>query len=126
MTRTHTLIASIALIGTALSAAPALADNSGFDVEYRRQQERIDQGVRNGSLTRHEAIGLRDEQNRIATMIDRARRDGRVDPYERGEIDRAQAAASAHIYREKHDAEARPVRYGWWHRNYEAGPRRWW
>jgi hypothetical protein len=126
MTRTHALIAAMALIGTSLNAVPAFADVGGYDLEYRRQQERIDQGLRNGSLTRSEAVALRDEQNRIANLIQRARRDGRVDRYERGEIERAQAVASRHIYAEKHDVNARPTPYRWWQRFSEGGPRRSW
>ncbi len=86
----------------------------------------LENGIRNGSLTYREAATLREEQHRITRMIVRAREDGRVDPYERSEIERAQVQARAHIYREKHDAEVAPRRYGWWHRTGYDGHSRWW
>jgi uncharacterized membrane protein YebE (DUF533 family) len=115
------LIAAV-LAATTLTALPAFADS--FDAEFNAQQERIARGVRSGQLNRSEVATLRAEQDRIQYMIHNARRDGRVNPYERREIERAQAAASQHIYAEKHDADVSPRRYGWWHRG--EGFRRWW
>ena len=117
------IAASLALAVSTL-AAPAFADYTSIDAEFHSQRARIEQGIRSGQITRHEAAGLRAEQDRIAHMIARARVDGRVDPYERREIEQAQAAASRHIYAEKHDSEiVRTVeapRHRFWHRPY------WW
>ena len=124
MTSTRSITFSLALALIPLAALPAAADS--FDVEARAQHERIENGIRNGSLTYREAATLREEQHRITRMIVRAREDGRVDAYERREIARAQAEASAHIYREKHDTEGTPRRYGWWHRTGYDGHSRWW
>ncbi len=124
MTSTRSMTFSLALALIPLAALPAAADS--FDVEARTQHERIENGIRNGSLTYREAATLREEQHRITRMIVRAREDGRVDHYERREIARAQAEASAHIHREKHDAEVAPRRYGWWHRTGYDGHARWW
>jgi hypothetical protein len=116
---TKTRIIAAALVLSALSV-PALADN---------QDRRINQGIRSGELTRSEATSLRAEQARIDALEARARRDGRVDPYERQEIARARQNASRNIYAEKHDRESarhggyRP--YRWWNR-YEGHGRRWW
>jgi Spy/CpxP family protein refolding chaperone len=127
MTHTLTLAAAFVVAASTLMAAPAFADVGNVDAEYRSQNERIVRGIREGSLTRSEAVSLRAEQDRIAHMIERARRDGRIDPYERREIEGAQAVASRRIYAEKHDAEAQPQRrYGWWHRPLDGGQRRWW
>jgi uncharacterized membrane protein YebE (DUF533 family) len=88
---------------------PAFAA-SDIDTELRSQHQRIADGVRSGQLTRSEAIQLQAEQDRIAAQIRRARSDGRIDPYERREIEQAQAVASRHVYAQKHDSEvqARP------------------
>jgi hypothetical protein len=70
--RSTTLALAIALIP--LATLPAAADT--FDVEARTQHERIERGVRNGSLTHREAEALREEQGRIYRLIARAR--GRI------------------------------------------------
>ena len=131
MTSPRMFAASLALVASTLIAAPAFAhDGSSIEREFNSQQSRIEQGVRSGQLTYREAAVLRGEQDHIATLIARARRDGFIDHHERTEIEHAQAAASQHIYAEKHDAEVNtaPVRrFGWWHRvNDEGFGRRWW
>ena len=117
---------TIAVVTLAATAAPVLADDnqSSVEVEFQRQHDRIEDGIRTRQLTRHEVTMLRDEQDTIARMIARARSDGRIDPFERREIAKAQAVASNHIYAEKHDVEvaAAPVvrREGFWRRHH------WW
>lgn len=113
MTIRKALLASIAVLG-AFTAVPAFADD--IDATRYRQQDRIQQGRASGQLTRSEYIELEREQARIGAMIHRARADGRVDPYERRQIAAAQDEASRHIWREKHDAEARGHRP--WFRRY--------
>ncbi len=126
MIYTRNLAAAFVVAASTLIAAPAFADIGNVNAEFRSQNERIARGVRNGSLTRNEVVSLRAEQDRIARLIERARRDGRVDRFELREIEGAQAVASRHIYAEKHDADAQPQRrYGWWHRAYDGGQRRW-
>lgn len=114
------IAAAIALATVTAAAAPAFAYESAIEAEFQAQHDRIERGIRSGAITRREAIELRSEQDRIARMIARARFDGRVDPYERREIEQAQAIASRQIYAEKHDADvAGPVvrhGYGFWHR----------
>jgi uncharacterized membrane protein YebE (DUF533 family) len=117
------IAASLALAATTL-AAPAFADYTAIDAEFQAQRGRIEQGIRSGQITRHEAVSLRAEQDRIARLIARARSDGRVNPYERREIEQAQAVASQRIYAEKHDREnvrtAEAPRHRFWQRP------RWW
>jgi uncharacterized membrane protein YebE (DUF533 family) len=130
MTSPRMIAASLALAASTLIAAPAFAyEGTGIAREFSAQQTRIEQGVRSGRLTYREAAILRGEQDRIAGMIARARRDGFIDRHERSEIERAQASASQHIYAEKHDRQAapHPRRFGWWHRTSDEGyGRRWW
>ena len=49
-----------------LATAPAFADR--VDARQARQADRIEHGIRNGSLTRQEAARLKAEQERIAAM----------------------------------------------------------
>jgi uncharacterized membrane protein YebE (DUF533 family) len=120
---------ALALATVTLAAAPSFADSnrSVVEIEFQNQHDRIERGISSRQITRHEATLLRDEQTKIAQMIARARVDGRIDPYEMREIEKAQAVASKHIYAEKHDREvaeapsAHRPGYGFWHR-----PHRWW
>lgn len=115
-----------------IAAAPAFADR--IDARQNRQADRIEQGLRDGSLTRNEAARLRAEQGRIAEMERHAERDGRISAAERARIEAAQRAASRNIYSERHDFENR--RHGWfrWGRyggrrafdDHSYRNRRWW
>ncbi len=110
---TRTILGTAAIM-TAFIAGPAFA--GVIDKRQDNQEKRIEQGVRSGQLTRHEAARLEAGQARIAAMERRAKADGHVDPWERRQISAAQNRASRDIYREKHDGESR-----WTHRW-----RRWW
>ena len=68
-------------------------------------ERRIDQGVRSGSLTRHEAARLYRGQRQLNSMVYRARADGRVSPRERAGLERAMERQSRRIFRQKHDAQ---------------------
>ena len=131
MTSPRMIAISTLIAAFTLMAAPAFAHDA-IEVEFNSQQARIEQGIRTRQLTFREAALLRGEQDKIATMIARARRDGHIDSYERREIERAQAVASRHIYAEKHDAEVAPAqqprRWGWWNRidDRDGSVRRWW
>jgi hypothetical protein len=122
MHSSRTLLFSLVMAASTISAPPTFAhgiDNGDtIDREFRSQRDRIEQGIRTRALTFGEATRLRSEQNKIATMIARARLDGRIDPYERREIVAAQAIANKHIYAEKNDSAVAspPRRAGWWHR----------
>lgn len=100
---------------TALSLSAALSTAASADQIDRRQstqQERIQQGVRSGQITRGEYVKLEAEQARIAAMERRAKADGHVDRREAAAIGRAQNEASRDIYRESHDSQKRW--YKWW------------
>lgn len=68
-----------------------------------RQNVKINQGVRNGSLTRAEARQLHRQQARIHQMKRMARADGRVTPMERHRIHMAERRADVAIYHKKHN-----------------------
>jgi hypothetical protein len=72
--------------------------------QARNEQYRINEGVRDGSLTRGETYRLEREQRDIHRDIRRAyRNDGYINPYERANIRREERLASRDIYRDKHN-----------------------
>jgi len=91
--------------------------NGGWDGNRPRGAERrdawndrrIDNGVRDGSLTRGEAGRLDHGQNRIDRYQANARSDGRVSPQERGRIDHMQNNQSQRIYNARHNERTQPA-----------------
>ncbi|NBW13456.1 MAG: hypothetical protein EBR82_36155, partial [Caulobacteraceae bacterium] len=67
---------------------------------------RIDQGVRNGSLSRREATRLRAEFNSLARLEANYRRGG-LSAWERADLDRRFDRLSAQIRYERHDRDNR-------------------
>ncbi len=72
-----------------------------------QQMDRIQAGLRAGSLTRSEYRELMQEQNRIRVMEQRFLADGSLDKREFERLDRALDSASRNIRDEKHDRQAR-------------------
>ena len=116
---TLALIATGSLSGIGAAHADWYSWNARNDVDARRHEQlsRIERGVRDGSLTRHEARELIAEQKHIADVERNARSDGRLDATERARLKVLQDNASRHIYAERHDSEA-AYRQPWY--------RRWW
>ena len=98
-------------------------DGRGYDRDYRGGRDdyrgwqsinqrqahldrRIDQGVRNGQLSRREAVRLRAEFNQIARLEARYRRDG-LSQWERADLDRRFDRLSAQIRYERRDRDGR-------------------
>ena len=100
------LLAASALAGAALPAAAAPWTN--INQRQASLDQRIDQGVRNGSLTRREAAGLRAEFQGIARLEYRYRRTGGgLQGWERADLDRRFNILSAKIRYERHDRDDR-------------------
>lgn len=99
------LLAASALASAAMPAAAAPWAN----INQRQAQldHRIDQGVRNGSLTRREAVNLRAEFQGIARLENRYRRTGGLQRWERTDLDRRFNVLSAKIRYERHDRDDR-------------------
>jgi len=88
----------------AVVAAAGSAQAAHVDRREGRQAARIADNVRDGDLTRHETARLSAEQARIRREEARYRRDdGRLDAWERRELQREQDQASRHIRRQAHD-----------------------
>lgn len=110
----HTILAA-AILTAATSAASAYGSSTReVDARQHRQMERIEEGRRNGSITRREYEALMAEQRRIQAIESQATRDGRVTYHEREVLRRAQNEASRHIREESTDYERRRRGWGWW------------
>jgi len=88
-----------------------LRSGNGIDRLQHRQQVQIRQGVRDGSLTSHEARRLQGEQRRIAALERHYRADGMLTRTERRNLRGELQHASRHIYNQSHDNDRRDRRY---------------
>lgn len=77
------------------------------NARQQRQMARIQEGIRSGSLNRHEFRELMHEQRRIREMEQHFLADGLLDRREFGRLDHALDIASHNIRDEKHDRQAR-------------------
>lgn len=102
MTRGFLLGAITALVAVPVSAQTA---TPGIDARQERQQQRIEQGLASGELTKREAARLEREQARIERHEAAAKADGVVTREERRQLHREQHRASRHIAKEKHDRQ---------------------
>ena len=106
MSRTAAHTALAALMAAAFPFG-ALAQNAGnIPNMFERnvyQQQRIEQGLRDGSLTVQEAARLERGQASVSQMESRALADGRLTDAERARISAAQNRQSAAIERERND-----------------------
>ena len=131
MTRTSRIHSrSLVLTAALLVAGAASASAQGWgwggwgsrpseiDARQYRQNERIDRGLRDGTITPREAAGLYAQQRHIAEAERRAKWDGYVDPYERARLRAMQNGASRSIASERHDFEGRNAAFDrpWWRR----------
>lgn len=79
----------------------------GFKARQIQQQQRIQQGVASGEITRKEAVRLQAQQLNIKRAKRLAKADGIVTPVERAVIKHEQRQVSVAIYRQKNDAQSR-------------------
>lgn len=92
---------------SALAAAtvvPAVASAQSINQRQYRLEHRIDQGVRNGSLSRGEAYRLHAHLRETARLEYRYRRDG-LSGWERADLDRRFDRISAAIRYERRDRD---------------------
>lgn len=86
------------------------------------QQLRIEQGVRNGNITRPELKKLKKEQRHIAKYKRQAQRDHRLTRHEARRINRLQDRAGNNIYRYKHNKAKQPWMARQDHKRYKNHP----
>src|SRR5215467_762476 len=101
-----TKIAVALTVATLLSGA-AFADTVAEKDQQRdvNQQQRIEQGLQSGQLNTKEAGRLEREQQHVDRMEAHDMKDGHISAAEQLRLDKAQNAASADIYKQKHDAQ---------------------
>jgi hypothetical protein len=102
--------ATLLMIAAATLSMAAAAQETAtprIDARQTHQEQRIDQGVASGELTRREAHRLTHQQNTIDRYETRAQADGKVTAKERHRLTHAQNHASRSIYRNKHDRQDR-------------------
>jgi hypothetical protein len=93
---------------SAFAAAAAGSETPRIDQRQANQEQRIDQGIASGELTKREARRMNRQQSAVNKAEDKAKADGTVSAKERARLAKAQNKTSRHIYRQKHDAQARP------------------
>ena len=90
-----------------MTAAIALADTPALDKREANQEQRIEQGVKSGELTRPEAKRLAKNEQQLKRHEHRAKADGSVTATERARLHREAERNSSRIYRQKHDRQQR-------------------
>jgi len=95
-----TMVAAGLVVGT---TGVAFADN--IHQRKENQQERIGNGVKNGSLTPRETVNLEKKEGALNHEIhhDRVRNGGNLTNKEKAQVDRQQNHLSRQIYRDKHN-----------------------
>ena len=89
---------------------PLSASSQRMQADVQRninQQQRVEAGIQNGSLTNHEAAKLERGQAKVDRKEYAAGRDGHVGAREQKRVQRTDNRQSKRIYREKHDAQQR-------------------
>jgi len=105
------LLAAAAAVSVLAVAAPAAAQSwQSINERQARLDQRIDMGVRNGSLTRNEAVRLRAEFRDLSRLEARYRSNG-LSGWERADLDRRFDLLSARVRYERNDGQDR--RRGW-------------
>jgi hypothetical protein len=101
------LLATAAVVSVLAAAAPAAAQSwQSINDRQDNLDRRIDMGVRNGSLTRGEAVRLRAEFNDLVRLEARYRYNG-LSRGERADLDRRFDALSQRIRYERRDNDDR-------------------
>ena len=101
-----TLLTLVGVAASAQTAAPAPGANTPrIDQRQANQEQRIDQGIASGQLTKRETRRLEKEQAHVNMAEDKAKADGSVTAHERTHLTKMQNHASRDIYRQKHDKQ---------------------
>jgi septal ring factor EnvC (AmiA/AmiB activator) len=99
--RRYLFIVALLTLAICIVAGAAYAD---IPDRIRDQQQRINQGIRSGELTRSEADVLRDNLNWIKERFNRMTADGLLTPGERAKLDDMLERNNQMIYNKKHNA----------------------
>jgi len=94
----------------AVKGNPDSASSQRMQADVQRnanQQARINQGLKDGSLTKHEASKLEAGQAKVTKKEAVAGADGHVGEKEQARVQSAENRQSAKVYKEKHDAQVK-------------------
>ena len=105
MLKTNVVAAIGLLVATTFATSVSAYDR--IDERQDRQRARIEQGVRDGTITREEAWRLEQGQRRIQREEWRAKSDGVLTRDERARIEAMQDVENRRIARERRDADTR-------------------
>jgi len=97
----------VAAVFVVIASTASMAGPRGINARERREQQRINQGIRSGELTWREARRLEAGLARIRISERFARSDGHISPRERARLERELNRESRAIYRQKHDGQDR-------------------
>src|SRR5580698_7649052 len=91
---------------TGMMSAIAWAQDGEIQQRKENQQDRIANGVANGSLTPHETANLENKESALnrETRRDRRQNGGNLTNNQKARINRQQNRLSGNIYRDKHNA----------------------
>ena len=95
----------VAVVFVLGASAVSMAGSRGINGREYREQQRINQGIRSGELTRREARRLEAGLAKIKIDERFARSDGNLSPRERARLNRELNHESRGIYRQKHDGQ---------------------
>jgi hypothetical protein len=90
---------------------PKSASSQRMQADVKRnanQQARINEGLKDGSLTKHEASKLEAGQAKVTKKEVVSGADGHVGAKEQAKVQSAENKQSAKIHKEKHDAQVKP------------------
>ena len=105
MKRMILMIAAAGLLAGVTGTAFAEEPEGRIQQRKENQQERIGNGVKNGSLNPRETVNLEKKEGALNREIhhDRVRNGGNLTNKEKAQINRQQNRLSRNIYRDKHN-----------------------
>ena len=106
----HTICGGSRARAYAATGNPQSASSQRMQADVQRnvnQEQRIENGIQNGSVTNREAAKLEHGQARVEHKEARAGRDGHVGAAEQANIQHAENHQSRRIFKQKHDAQVR-------------------
>ena len=110
----NNIVKSVIFVGLVAFGLNVYANDAtrdpGVNKRQHHQKERIQQGVKSGELTKHEAKELRNEHRDIHQLEQTYKSDGTLTKTERKDLQQQLNQSSHDIYQQKHDGQSRPGR----------------
>jgi len=100
-----TMIRTGLMLGIFCTTGAFAADGAGVVQRDVNQQDRIEQGLKSGELTTHEAANLEHKEAAVDHMEARDLKNGKLSAAESARINAAQNRVSKDIYRDKHNGK---------------------